>query len=76
MLSCASSCELDVIFIINSSVSLHVPSRDDSFYFQFSLSAASRVSPRDDSFYSQFSSRVPSCVSPCDNPFKFTLICL
>jgi hypothetical protein len=63
---------LDVIFIINSNVSL----RDDSFYVQFSLSVVSRASPRDDSFYSQFSSRVPSCVSPLDNLFKFTLNCL
>jgi hypothetical protein len=67
---------LDVIFIINSSVSLRAPSRDKSFCFQFSLSVVSCVSPCDDSFYSQFSSRVPSFVPPRHNPFKFTLICL
>jgi hypothetical protein len=37
---------LDVIFIINSSVSWHAPSRDESFYSQFSLSVVSRVLPR------------------------------
>jgi hypothetical protein len=41
---------LDVIFIINSSVSLRAPSRGDLVYFQFSLGVASRVSPRDHPF--------------------------
>jgi hypothetical protein len=62
--------------IINSSVSWRASSRDDSFYFKFSLSVGSCASPRDDSFYSQFSSYVPSRISSCDNPFKFALNCL
>jgi hypothetical protein len=67
---------LDVIFIINSSVSWRASSHDDSFYVQFSLSVVSRAAPRDDSFYSKFRSRLSSCVSLGNNPFKFTLNCL
>jgi hypothetical protein len=41
---------LDVIFIINASVSLRAPSHDESFISQFNLSVVSRVSPRDNLF--------------------------
>jgi hypothetical protein len=42
---------LDVIFIINSSVSWRAPSRDESFYSYFILSVVSRLSPRDNPIY-------------------------
>jgi hypothetical protein len=41
---------LDVIFIINASVSLRAPSRDESFISEFNLSVVSRVSPRGNPF--------------------------
>jgi hypothetical protein len=41
---------LDVIFIVNASVSLRAPSHDESFIFKFNLSVVSRVSPCDNLF--------------------------
>jgi hypothetical protein len=41
---------LDVIFIINASVSLRAPSRDESFISSFNLSVVSPVSPCDNPF--------------------------
>jgi hypothetical protein len=41
---------LDILFIINSSVSWGAPSRDESFYSYISLSVVSRISLRDNPF--------------------------
>jgi hypothetical protein len=41
---------LDIIFIINSSVSWRAPSRDESFYSYFSVSVVSCVSSHDNPF--------------------------
>jgi hypothetical protein len=60
---------LDVIFIINSSVSWRASSHDGPFNFKFSLSVASRTSRSDDSFYFRFN-RV------CRRAFRRTTILL